>query len=132
MAEKKIRVLISKPGIGGHFRGSIVVARALRDAGMELIYGGFQSIDQIVESAIHEDVDVIGMSIHSGAHTIFTKQLIEKLDKKGVKNNFLIILGGVIPVNDFPKLKELGVANIYGPGTITKDIVDFITSSINK
>ncbi|MBY9007914.1 MAG: cobalamin B12-binding domain-containing protein [Candidatus Lokiarchaeota archaeon] len=132
MTNKKIRVLITKPGIDGHWRGGIVVARALRDAGMELIFGGFQNIDQIVESAIHEDVDVIGMSIHSGAHMAYTRQLFERLKEKGVENDFLVILGGVIPVNDFPRLKGLGVANIFGPGTITKDIVDFITNNIES
>lgn len=132
MSKKKIKVLITKPGIDGHFRGSIVVARALRDAGMELVFGGFQNIDQIVQSAIDEDVDVIGMSIHSGAHMAYTRQLINKLEEKGVKKDFMILLGGVIPVNDFPRLKELGVANIFGPGTITKDIVDYINNNIKK
>ncbi len=132
MTNKKIRVLITKPGIDGHWRGGIVVARALRDAGMELVFGGFQNIDQIVESAIHEDVDVIGMSIHSGAHIAYTKQLFEKLKEKGVEKDFIVILGGVIPVNDFPKLRDMGVANIFGPGTITKDIVEFITNAIES
>ena len=132
MSKKKIRVLITKPGLDGHFRGSIVVARALRDAGMELIFGGFQNIDEIVESAIHEDVDVIGMSIHSGAHMAYTRQLMDKLEEKGVKKDFMILLGGVIPFQDFSKLKEIGVANIFGPGTITKDIIDYINNNIKK
>ncbi|MBD3196938.1 MAG: methylmalonyl-CoA mutase [Candidatus Lokiarchaeota archaeon] len=123
---KKIRVLMSKPGIDGHWRGGIVVSRALRDSGMELIFGGFQNIDQIVESAIHEDVDVIGLSIHSGAHLAYTKQLLDKLEEKNLKGNFMILVGGVIPAKDFSTLKEMGVANVYGPGSITKDIVDFI------
>jgi len=127
---KKIRVLMSKPGIDGHWRGGIVVSRALRDAGMELIFGGFQNINQIVESAVHEDVDVIGLSIHSGAHLAYTKQLIDKLEEKGLKNDFMILIGGVIPAKDFSKLKEMGVANVYGPGTMTQDIVDFIQENI--
>ncbi|MBD3212993.1 MAG: methylmalonyl-CoA mutase [Candidatus Lokiarchaeota archaeon] len=127
---KKIRVLMSKPGIDGHWRGGIVVSRALRDAGMELIFGGFQNISQIVESAVHEDVDIIGLSIHSGAHLAYTKQLMDKLDEKGLKDDFMVLVGGVIPAKDFPKLKEMGVANVYGPGTMTKDIVDFIHENL--
>lgn len=127
---KKIRVLMSKPGIDGHWRGGIVVSRALRDAGMELIFGGFQNISQIVESAVHEDVDIIGLSIHSGAHLAYTKQLIDKLDEKGLKDDFMVLVGGVIPAKDFPKLKEMGVANVYGPGTMTQDIVDFIHENL--
>lgn len=127
---KKIRVLMSKPGIDGHWRGGIVVSRALRDAGMELIFAGFQNINQIVESAVHEDVDVIGLSIHSGAHLAYTKQLIDKLEEKGLKDDFMILVGGVIPAKDFPKLKGMGVANVYGPGSMTQDIVDFIRENI--
>lgn len=129
---KKIRVLMSKPGIDGHWRGGIVVSRALRDAGMELIFGGFQNIDQIVESAVHEDVDIIGLSIHSGAHLAYTKQLMNKLEEKGLKDDFMILVGGVIPAKDFATLKEMGVANVYGPGTMTQDIVDFIFENIEE
>jgi len=127
---KKIRVLMSKPGIDGHWRGGIVVSRALRDAGMELIFGGFQNITQIVESAVHEDVDIIGLSIHSGAHLAYTKQLIDKLQEKGLKGDFMILVGGVIPAKDFSTLKEMGVAGVFGPGTMTQDIVDFIHNNI--
>jgi len=127
---KKIRVLMSKPGIDGHWRGGIVVSRALRDAGMELIFGGFQNITQIVESAVHEDVDIIGLSIHSGAHLAYTKQLIDKLQEKGLKGDFMILVGGVIPAKDFSTLKEMGVAGVFGPGTMTQDIVDFIHKNI--
>jgi len=127
---KKIRVLMSKPGIDGHWRGGIVVSRALRDAGMELIFGGFQNITQIVESAVHEDVDIIGLSIHSGAHLAYTKQLIDKLQEKGLKGDFMILIGGVIPAKDFSTLKEMGVAGVFGPGTMTQDIVDFIHKNI--
>ena len=132
MSDDKIRVLMSKPGIDGHWRGGIVVSRALRDAGMELIFGGFQNIEQCVESAIQEDVDVIGLSIHSGAHFAYTKRLINLLKKKGFKDQILILVGGVIPAQDFHELKEMGVANVYGPGTMTGDIVKFIRENVKK
>jgi len=132
MSENKIRVLMSKPGIDGHWRGGIVVSRALRDAGMELIFGGFQNVSQIAEAAIQEDVDVIGLSIHSGAHFAYTQQLIDILKEKGVFGSILIVLGGVIPAQDFDKLKEMGVGNIFGPGSMTSDIVSYIKSQINK
>jgi len=132
MADKKIRVLMSKPGIDGHWRGGIVVSRALRDAGMEIIFGGFQNVKEIVESAIHEDVDVIGLSIHSGAHLAYTKQIIDLLKERGVFNDIIILVGGVIPAQDFSKLKEIGVANVYGPGSMTNDIVEFIQERIKK
>lgn len=132
MSDDKIRVLMSKPGIDGHWRGGIVVSRALRDAGMELIFGGFQNIEQCVDSAIQEDVDVIGLSIHSGAHFAYTKRLIDLLKKKGFKDQILILVGGVIPAQDFRDLKEMGVANVYGPGTMTGDIVKFIRENVKK
>jgi len=132
MSDRKIRVLMSKPGIDGHWRGGIVVSRALRDAGMELIFGGFQNVNQIVETAIQEDIDVLGLSIHSGAHFAYTKQVIDLLKEKGVFNDILILVGGVIPAQDFPKLKEIGVANVYGPGSMTRDIVEFIRENIKK
>jgi methylmalonyl-CoA mutase C-terminal domain/subunit len=132
MSDKKIRVLMSKPGIDGHWRGGIVVSRALRDAGMEIIFGGFQNVKEIVESAIHEDVDVIGLSIHSGAHLAYTKQIIDLLKERGVFNDIIILVGGVIPAQDFSKLKEIGVANVYGPGSMTNDIVEFIQERIKK
>ncbi|MCJ7649948.1 MAG: cobalamin-dependent protein, partial [Candidatus Lokiarchaeota archaeon] len=123
MSENKIRVLMSKPGIDGHWRGGIVVSRALRDAGMELIFGGFQNVREIAEAAIQEDVDVIGLSIHSGAHFAYTQQLIDILKEKGVFENILIVVGGVIPAQDFDKLKEMGVGKVFGPGSMTSDIV---------
>jgi methylmalonyl-CoA mutase C-terminal domain/subunit len=132
MSEKKIRVLMSKPGIDGHWRGGIVVSRAIRDAGMELIFGGFQNTQQIVESAIQEDVDVIGLSIHSGAHFAYTQQVIDLLKERGVLDNIMILVGGVVPAKDFSKLKEMGVANIYGPGSMTSDIVEFIKTHVKK
>lgn len=132
MNDKKIRVLMSKPGIDGHWRGGIVVSRAIRDAGMELIFGGFQNVQEIVEAAIQEDVDIIGLSIHSGAHFAYTQEIIDLLKEKGVFDDIMILLGGVIPAKDFPKLREMGVANVYGPGTLTKDIIEFIRNNIKK
>ena len=132
MSEKKIRVLMSKPGIDGHWRGGIVVSRAIRDAGMELIFGGFQNVEQIVESAIQEDVDVIGLSIHSGAHVAYTQQVIDLLKERGILDNVMILVGGVVPAKDFAKLKEMGVANVYGPGSMTSDIVEFIKTHVKK
>ncbi|MHA1191756.1 MAG: cobalamin B12-binding domain-containing protein [Promethearchaeota archaeon] len=132
MSEKKIRVLMSKPGIDGHWRGGIVVSRALRDAGMELIFGGFQNVREIAEAAIQEDVDVIGLSIHSGAHFAYTQQLIDILKEEGVFEDILIVVGGVIPAQDFEKLKEMGVGNVFGPGSMTSDIVSYIQSQTNK
>jgi len=132
MDDKKIRVLMSKPGIDGHWRGGIVVSRAIRDAGMELIFGGFQNVQQIVAAAIQEDVDVIGLSIHSGAHFAYTQEVIDLLKEKGVFDDIMILLGGVIPAKDFPKLREMGVANVYGPGTLTKDIIEFIRNNVKK
>ncbi len=132
MDDKKIRVLMSKPGIDGHWRGGIVVSRAIRDAGMELIFGGFQNVHEIVEAAIQEDVDIIGLSIHSGAHFAYTQEIIDLLKEKGVFDDIMILLGGVIPAKDFPKLREMGVANVYGPGTLTKDIIEFIRNNVKK
>ena len=132
MSDKKIRVLMSKPGIDGHWRGGIVVSRAIRDAGMELIFGGFQNVQQIVEAAIQEDVDIIGISIHSGAHFAYTQEIIDLLKDKGVFDDIMILVGGVIPAKDFPKLREMGVANVYGPGSLPKDIIDFIRNNVKK
>ena len=132
MSDRKIRVLMSKPGIDGHWRGGIVVSRALRDAGMELIFGGFQNVKQIVEAAIQEDIDVLGLSIHSGAHFAYTKQVIDLLKEKGVFDDILVLVGGVIPAQDFQKLKDIGVANVYGPGSMTNDIAEFIKTHVKK
>ena len=132
MGNNQIRVLMTKPGIDGHWRGGIVVSRALRDAGMELIFGGFQNVEQIVESAIQEDVDVIGLSIHSGAHFAYTQQVIDLLKEKNVLDKFMILVGGVIPAKDFNQLRDMGVANVYGPGAMVGDIVDFIEKNVQK
>lgn len=125
----KIRVLISKPGADGHWRGVVTVAKALADAGMEVIYGGYQSIEEIVETAMEEDVGVIGMSIHSGAYIEWTRRLVKKLEEKGVKNDFIILVGGAIPKEDEEALKNLGVAAVFCPGSSTKEIASFIEST---
>ena len=127
MTDKRIRVLVAKPGLDGHDRGSKVVARALRDAGMEVIYTGIrQTPEMIVAAAIQEDVDVVGLSILSGAHMELFPRIIQGLEKKGKKDHFLIA-GGIIPDEDVPKLKKMGIKAVFGPGTSTKDVIDFIT-----
>jgi methylmalonyl-CoA mutase C-terminal domain/subunit len=124
--ERKIRVLASKPGLDGHDRGVKVLCAALRDAGMEVIYTGLrQTPEQIVSAAIQEDADVIGMSILSGAHTHLFPRVMELLKEKGVKD-VLVLGGGIIAKDDIPALKKVGIAEIFGPGTTTKDIVGFI------
>jgi methylmalonyl-CoA mutase C-terminal domain/subunit len=123
---KKIRVLIAKPGLDGHDRGAKVVARALRDAGMEVIYTGIrQTPEMIVEAALQEDVDVVGLSILSGAHTTLFPRIINLLRKNGL-DDVLVVAGGIIPDEDVPALNELGIRGIFGPGTSTEDIVKFI------
>jgi methylmalonyl-CoA mutase C-terminal domain/subunit len=129
---KKIRVLVGKPGLDGHDRGAKVVAAALRDAGMEVVYTGLhQTCESIVEAAIQEDVDVIGLSILSGAHmTIFPKVL--KLLKAKKASGVMLIGGGIIPAEDIKKLQKAGVRKLFGPGTPTSEIVDWIESSVRK
>ena len=127
-----IRVLMSKPGIDGHWRGIIVVSRGLRDAGMEVVFGGFQTCEQIIETAIQEDVDMIGLSIHSGAHLGYTTRVIKLLKEKGMDGKFLLLVGGAIASLDFEPLKEIGAANVYGPGSLIKDIVTFIKDNVKK
>ncbi len=129
-AKRKIRVLAAKPGLDGHDRGIMVVARALMDAGMEVIYTGLrQTPQQIVESAIQEDVDVIAMSILSGAHEYLFPKVMELLREKGVED-ILVLGGGIIPDEDIPILKEAGIAEIFGPGTKSEDIIRFIRDKI--
>ena len=129
--EKKIRVLAAKPGLDGHDRGVKVVARALMDGGMEVVYTGLrQTPSQIVESAIQEDVDVIAMSILSGAHDYLFPKVMELLGEKGV-DDILVIGGGIIPDEDIPALKEAGIAEIFGPGTTTTEIIDYIRGNVN-
>ena len=130
MEGKKIRVLIAKPGLDGHDRGAKVVARALRDAGMEVIYTGLrQTPEQIVETAIQEDVDVIGLSILSGAHTHLFPKIMELLKENDIKD-IIVMGGGVIPEEDIAVLKKVGIAEIFTPGTDTRDIVKFIKQKV--
>jgi len=126
MTDKKIRVLIAKPGLDGHDRGAKVIARALRDAGMEVIYTGLrQTPEMIASAAVQEDVDVIGLSILSGAHNALCPRLMELLREKGM-NDVTVLIGGIIPEADIPSLKKAGIAEVFLPGTSTQDIVDFI------
>jgi methylmalonyl-CoA mutase, C-terminal domain len=126
MAENKIRVLIAKPGLDGHDRGAKVIARALRDAGMEVIYTGLrQTPEMIASAAAQEDVNVIGLSILSGAHNTLCPQLMKLLHEKGM-NDVTVLVGGIIPEADIPGLKEAGIAEVFLPGTSTQDIIDFI------
>jgi methylmalonyl-CoA mutase C-terminal domain/subunit len=125
-AKRKIRVLAAKPGLDGHDRGIKVVASALKDAGMEVIYTGLrQTPQQIVESAVQEDVDVIAMSILSGAHDYLFPKVMELLREKGIED-ILVLGGGIIPDEDIPILKEAGIAEIFGPGTKSEEIIHFI------
>ena len=123
---KKIRVLAAKPGLDGHDRGIKVVALALMDAGMEVVYTGLrQTPTQIVEAAVQEDVDVIAMSILSGAHDYLFPKVMELLKEKGV-DDMLVLGGGIIPDEDIPELKEAGITEVFGPGTTTTDIISYI------
>ena len=128
--EKRIRVLVAKPGLDGHDRGAKVVARALRDAGFEVIYTGLrQTPEQIAEAALQEDVKVVAMSILSGAHPHLFPKVVNLVREKGM-DDVLIIGGGVIPETDIPALKEAGVAEVFTPGTPTSAIVDFIKANV--
>ena len=126
----KIKVLVAKPGLDGHDRGAKVVARALRDAGFEVVYTGLrQTPEQIAEAALQEDVNVVAMSILSGAHPHLFPKVVNLVREKGMKD-VLIIGGGVIPEGDIPALKEAGVAEVFTPGTPTSDVVDFIKANV--
>ena len=130
--KKKIRVLAAKPGLDGHDRGIKVIASALMDAGMEVVYTGLrQTPQQIVESAIQEDVDVIALSILSGAHDYLFPKVMEQLKERGVKD-ILVIGGGVIPDEDIPDLKKCGVSEIFGPGTYTQEIANYIKKNLKR
>ena len=125
----KIRILIAKPGLDGHDRGAKVIARALRDAGMEVIYTGLrQSPEDIVEAAIQEDVQFIGLSILSGAHNHIFPRVVELLKKKNIED-IRIIAGGIIPDEEIPKWKEMGIEAIFGPGSSTTEIIDYINGT---
>ncbi len=127
---RPIRVLVAKPGLDGHDRGAKVVARALRDAGMEVIYTGLrQTPEQIVEAAVQEDVDVVALSILSGAHNTLLPKIVQLLREKGAGDK-LVVGGGVIPADDIPYLKSQGIAEIFTPGTPTSESVEFIKSHV--
>lgn len=130
MSDRKIRVLIAKPGLDGHDRGAKVIARALRDAGMEVIYTGLrQTPEQIVAAAVQEDVDAIGLSILSGAHNAIVPRVMDLL-KQNKMDDVLVLLGGIIPDQDIAALKKMGVAGVFQPGTPMDDIVKFIREHI--
>jgi len=127
---RKIRVVIAKPGLDGHDRGAKVIARALRDAGMEVIYTGLrQTAEQVVAAALQEDADVIGLSILSGAHMHICPRVMELLKAKGL-DHVLVLVGGIIPDVDIPKLQAMGVRGIFLPGSPMQDIVDFINGQV--
>jgi len=129
--ERKIRVLVAKPGLDGHDRGAKVIARALRDAGMEVIYTGLrQTPEQIVSAAIQEDVDVVALSILSGAHNHLFPRVVELLRERGA-DDVLVFGGGVIPEEDIPFLKSKGIAEIFGPGTPTSKTIEFLKRPLN-
>ena len=131
MPDKKIRVLIAKPGLDGHDRGAKVIARALRDAGMEVIYTGIrQTPEMIAEAALQEDVDVVGLSILSGAHMALFPRIVGLLHENGL-DDVLVVAGGIIPDEDVPALNEMGVKGVFGPGTPTDEIVDFIREQVS-
>jgi len=130
--DRPIRVLVAKPGLDGHDRGAKVIARALRDAGMEVIYTGLrQTPEQIVQTAIQEDVDVIALSILSGAHNHLFPKVVNLLKEEGV-DDVLVIGGGVIPEEDIPGLKEAGIEEIFTPGTSTKDVIEYIKNNLKR
>jgi methylmalonyl-CoA mutase C-terminal domain/subunit len=132
MTTKRIRVLIAKPGLDGHDRGAKVLAYALRDAGMEVIYSGLhQTVPGIVKMAIEEDVDVIGLSIMSGAHIPISKKLMDLIRKEGL-DRVTVVVGGVIPVKDIPVLKQIGVAGVFPGGTPFEDSIKFIKEDTSK
>ncbi|HMN12817.1 MAG TPA: cobalamin B12-binding domain-containing protein [Bellilinea sp.] len=129
--DRKIRVLVAKPGLDGHDRGAKVVARALRDAGMEVIYTGLrQSAEMIAEAALHEDVDAVGLSILSGAHMVLVPKVLNLLKENG-QENVLVFVGGIIPAEDGEKLLAMGVKAVYGPGTPTTKVIEDIESALN-
>ena len=132
MSEQKIRVLVAKPGLDGHDRGAKVVARALRDAGFEVIYTGIRQTPQMIaEAALQEDVDVVGLSILSGAHMTLCPKVVDLLRAQG-QEDVLVVVGGIVPNDDVEKLKQAGIAAVFGPGASTQDIADFITRTVEQ
>ncbi|UCE39810.1 MAG: cobalamin B12-binding domain-containing protein [Candidatus Aminicenantes bacterium] len=131
MTGKKIRVLVAKPGLDGHDRGAKVISRALRDAGFEVIYTGLRRTpEEIVNAAVQEDVDVIGLSILSGAHNVLFPQVMSLLDQKGI-HDIHVIVGGIIPEKDIPGLKKIGIAEVFLPGSSTQNIVQWIQENVS-
>ncbi|PJF35299.1 MAG: methylmalonyl-CoA mutase [Candidatus Thermofonsia Clade 1 bacterium] len=131
MSERKIRVLVAKPGLDGHDRGAKVVARALRDAGMEVIYTGLrQTPEMIVEAALQEDVDVIGLSILSGAHMALVPRILELMKAHGLED-VKVVLGGIVPDEDVPVLLQMGVSGVFGPGSDTQEIIAHIRKVVS-
>jgi methylmalonyl-CoA mutase, C-terminal domain len=129
-SQRKIRVVVAKPGLDGHDRGAKIIARALRDAGMEVIYTGLhQTPEQIVETVIQEDADAVGLSILSGAHMTLVPRIVELLREQEV-HDVLVTVGGTIPADDIPELKELGVSAVFTPGASTQEIVDYIRGAV--
>lgn len=132
MAERKVRILIAKPGLDGHDRGAKVVARALRDAGLEVIYTGLrQTPEMIAETALQEDVDLVGLSILSGAHMTLFPRILRLLQEKGL-GDIPVLAGGIIPDEDIPVLREMGIAGVFGPGTSTQEIAEFINQTLKR
>jgi len=131
-SERRIRILVAKPGLDSHDRGAKVISRAFRDAGMEVIYTGLrQTPEQVVETALQEDVDVIALSILSGAHLTLFPKIMELLKQKGL-DDVLVFAGGIIPKEDVPHLKEIGIAEVFGPGTRTETLVKFVQENVCK
>jgi methylmalonyl-CoA mutase C-terminal domain/subunit len=129
---RKIRVVVAKPGLDGHDRGAKIIARALRDAGMEVIYTGLhQTPEQIVETVIQEDADAVGLSILSGAHMTLVPRIAALLNEQGV-DDVVLVVGGTIPADDIPELKRLGVSEIFTPGSPVQEIIDFIQNSVDS
>ena len=129
-SQRKIRVVVAKPGLDGHDRGAKIIARALRDAGMEVIYTGLhQTPEQIVETALQEDADAVGLSILSGAHMTLVPRIVELLREQEA-GDIVVVVGGTIPNQDIPELKELGVAEVFTPGAPTQAIIDFIREAV--
>jgi methylmalonyl-CoA mutase, C-terminal domain len=129
---RKIRVVVAKPGLDGHDRGAKIIARTLRDAGMEVIYTGLhQTPEQIAETVIQEDADVVGLSILSGAHMTLVPRVVDLLKAKQAED-VVVILGGTIPADDIPELKRLGVSEIFTPGASTQDIVEFVQGAVSS
>jgi methylmalonyl-CoA mutase C-terminal domain/subunit len=132
MVDRKIRVLVAKPGLDGHDRGAKIIARALRDAGMEVIYTGLrQTPEMIAAAALQEDVDAVGISILSGAHNTLCPRIVELLRENGMDDT-LVLVGGIVPQEDIPILKSKGVSEVFLPGTSTEDIVTYINQHVRK